>query len=281
MTIQMIIQRMTAMKIRISNIVCIVFLVCFCFLFAGCELYSDDKNAPCTHEYKEISYKKPTCEQEGVKKEQCKLCKDIQETKVPAIGHRYEYKKCMDYRTCVNCGAKNDVFESHSTDNGYCSRCHQYYVSQESKLLSQEKQRYSSELDKLKSTHEQNQNKIDNKIAWYKGLCTYSKKECQSEVYTLNQQISAKESQMRRIGRSSLENDPTHIQREKMKIQSQISALVTKRSKYYEDLSRWNAIDSLTEQKMKLTDQYWADVKAENALHESNVAKINQSSKNK
>ena len=232
-----------------------------CVIFTSCD--------SCKHEYEMSEYVEATCKSDGYKIELCTICGKEKKTEYNS-SHNYTYNKCLDYEMCSYCNIKNDVFVYHSTNNGTCTKCGEYFVSKDNQLT-MEYSRHTQALQTLKSSYDMDLQSLESKIRSYKASCIYSRSECTSKISSLNSQISQKESELNKlIGSTS-----SMAQANKINLQLQIQNLQSEKSRYQEVLNKWNYIDSLENQKYTLSNKSYSDVEKENSLHTSNLVKIN------
>ena len=238
-----------------------------CVILSSCDS-SKHGEATCKHDYEISEYVEATCKSDGYKIEICTLCEKEKKTKY-YTSHNYTYNNCLDYEKCSYCKAKNDVFVYHSTNNGTCEKCGEYFVSKDIQLT-KENNRHTLALQKLKSSYDMDLQEIELEITLSKSACTYSKSECSSKISSLDSQIRKKESELNNLNGST---SPT-ASADRINLQLQIQKLQTERSRYQEVLKKWNSIESLENRKHTLSNKYHSDVKKENSLHASNLAKI-------
>ena len=242
------------MKKTIFSLVSIIVLTATVFLIVGCQ--------NCKHTYKTLSFEIVSCDKGGEKIEECTLCGKQRKTKIRS-GHKYEYAGCLEYEECSVCGERNDVFVKHSTNNGYCSLCGDYFVSKEIQM-SNEYARHEKALANLKSSYDNEIRSINSSINIYKASCIYSKSECISKISSINSQISSKQAAM---------NSATNAN-DRMNLQLQIQNLNSQKSQYQRDLDAWNKIESLQSSKTSKENEYQSNVRKENDLHAANLKKI-------
>ena len=227
----------------------------------------------CFHEFETVKKVAADCEtnKPGSITEVCSIC-GYEKTSVIQAKHNFVSRKCNDYQVCTTCGTKNGIYVKHTTTNGTCSRCNTVIEDQNTKLQ-KEYDRHQWVVNNLKMNYNYDISSIENRIRSCENSCLYSRSECQTKIYSIDQEIRSLQSQSSGGSLSGSGFGNTNALNNQLRIQQ----LYSERSRYQDILNKWNEVDALKLEKIEIQEQYNADLYAENQLHERNLSQIRSS----
>ncbi len=228
---------------------------------------SNQKCLTCGEEKAEVTdhkWSEAVCGQKQI----CLICGKAQEHK---IEHEWSEAICGQKQTCLKCNEQSENIVPHTTERGVCERCGVEYVSKENQIAD-ENARHEKALADLESQYSALYDSHYNEYVQYSSMVTVSESYVNSRLISLISIISELEFD---VTMASLDKSYSG-QLKYNRLSQELAEAKLEQSNLQQEQSYYNRINSSYESMNAVQNQYNSKVAQENALHEENLAKINE-----
>lgn len=228
----------------------------YCGTKQKCLTCGEEENDVVEHNFSE-----PICEQNQI----CLICGKSQ-----SISHDWSDPVCEEKQICLRCNEESKTAISHTSDDGYCTRCGTYYTSKE-KLIEEENARYESRKTELYDAYVAEYERLEKRAEGYYKNITHSESYVGSQLAYLDNQISITikniASLSGSIGGSALSQKKAYEQK--------LENLQAERNEYAREQMYWGFFNDCLDEIEALNNKYEQDIAKEEQIHQNNLKNIN------
>lgn len=184
--------------------------------------------------------------------------------------HQWSNEVCGEKQKCQLCYVEKEIIVSHTTDNGICERCGQYYISKDN-AIANENARHQQTLQNIEEEYNTSYEKFNLKANEYKSHIIHSETYITSRLSEIANRLSILRTELALLQSDTSLSGKNQAQ----KIQLEINNLEKEQTNLIIEKNYWSKYKSIQESTNSLKSTYKNKLEQENKLHEENIDKIN------